>query len=66
MAKFQITAPDGKNYEITAPDDADENSVIEFAKTQFAAKPPAIAAAKPSPPRSPWVRWPLMLQSPQA
>lgn len=38
MAKYRITGPDGAAYEITAPDDADEGSILEYAKTQFGAK----------------------------
>lgn len=47
MAKYQITSPDGATYEITAPDDADEAAVLEYAKTQFGAKP---EQPKPAPP----------------
>jgi len=35
MAKFRITGPDGANYEITAPDDADEAQILSYAKNQF-------------------------------
>jgi hypothetical protein len=36
MAKFIVTAPDGKEYEITAPEGATQEQVIEYAKSQFA------------------------------
>lgn len=35
MAKYQITAPDGNSYEITAPDTASENEVMEYAKSNY-------------------------------
>lgn len=39
MAKFQITGPDGSKYEVTAPDDATEQQVLEY--VQKNAGPPA-------------------------
>lgn len=36
MAKFIVTAPDGKEYEITAPEGATQEQVMEYAKSQFA------------------------------
>jgi hypothetical protein len=36
MAKYRVTSPDGTSYEVTAPDDASESQVLEYAKTQFA------------------------------
>lgn len=38
MAKYRITGPDGGTYEITAPDDADQNAILDYAKTQFGGK----------------------------
>lgn len=35
MATFQITSPDGQKYEITAPDDATEAQVLDYAKQNF-------------------------------
>lgn len=35
MAKYQITSPQGEKYEITAPDDATEAQVLEYARSQF-------------------------------
>lgn len=32
MATFRITGPDGGSYEVTAPDDADENQVLEYVR----------------------------------
>lgn len=37
MARYEITAPDGKRYEVNAPDDASEADVVAFAQKQFAA-----------------------------
>lgn len=37
MAKFQITGPDGANYEVEAPDDASEQQVLDY--VQQKAKP---------------------------
>lgn len=36
MARFEITAPNGSRYEITAPDDASESDVMSYAQKQFA------------------------------
>ena len=36
MPKFQITAPDGNTYEITAPEGATEAQVLEYAKQNYA------------------------------
>ena len=36
MAKYEITAPTGERFEITAPDDATEAQVLEYAQSQFA------------------------------
>ncbi len=35
MAKFRVTAPDGKEYEIDAPDGATEEQVLSYAKANF-------------------------------
>lgn len=32
MARFQITGPDGGTYEVTAPDDADQNQILEYVR----------------------------------
>jgi len=40
MAKYRITRPDGQTYEITAPDNANQQQVMEFAQKQFVAQTP--------------------------
>lgn len=35
MAKFIVTAPDGKEYEITAPEGATQEQVLEYAQANF-------------------------------
>ena len=37
MATYVITAPNGEEFEITAPDDATEDQVLSYAKSQFEA-----------------------------
>jgi hypothetical protein len=32
MAKFQITGPDGGTYEVTAPDDADQDQILQYVR----------------------------------
>lgn len=41
MAKYRITSPDGQTYEITAPDNANQQQVMEFAQKQFGQQKPA-------------------------
>ena len=36
MAKFIVTAPDGKEYEITAPEGASQEEILAYAQAQFA------------------------------
>ena len=36
MAAYEVTSPDGQAFEINAPDDATEEQVMAYAKTQFA------------------------------
>lgn len=60
MAKYRITAPTGETFEITAPDEATQEQVMEYAKQQFAAQakpetPPAPPAAAPVAPPAPEV-----------
>ncbi len=43
MAKFQISAPDGQNYEVEAPDDASEADVMAYVQ-QSAGQPQAAPA----------------------
>jgi hypothetical protein len=41
MAKYQIKAPNGETFEVTAPDDAPIEKVLEYAKQNYqTAKPP--------------------------
>lgn len=35
MATYEITSPDGQVYEVTAPDDASEEQVLTYARSQF-------------------------------
>lgn len=35
MAQFDITAPDGKKYRVTAPDGASQEQVLAYAQSQF-------------------------------
>lgn len=39
MAKYQITGPDGKSFEVTAPDSATQADVMKYAQSQMQAKP---------------------------
>lgn len=34
MAKYRVTGPDGGTFEVTAPDDATEDQVMEYVRTQ--------------------------------
>jgi hypothetical protein len=40
MADYDITAPDGRKFRITAPDGASQDQVLAYAKDQFAKMPP--------------------------
>lgn len=50
MAKFRITAPTGETFEITAPEGATEQQVMQFAKQHFASRDPGAAPAAPAQP----------------
>ena len=39
MAEYEITAPDGTEFVVTAPDDATESQILEYAKSQFKTQP---------------------------
>lgn len=39
MAKYRVTMPDGKKYEIAAPDDMDQQEVIAYALSTFGEDP---------------------------
>lgn len=49
MPKYQITGPDGKAFEVTAPDGATDDEVLAFAQRSFKLAPSAatVPAAKP-------------------
>ena len=48
MAKYKITGPDGKTYEVSAPDGASEQDVLAYAQRSFGAAPAtAPRATKP-------------------
>lgn len=49
MPKYRITSPDGKIYEITAPDGATQQQVMEFAQAQFGQRKQAPQEAAPDP-----------------
>ena len=46
MAKYRITAPDGHSYEVTAPDDATQDQVMQYAQQNYQPQPEA-APSKP-------------------
>ncbi len=45
MARYEITAPDGTRWEVSAPDDATQDQVLAHAQQQWAAKPQQPAQA---------------------
>src|SRR5690349_21785167 len=45
MARYEITSPEGKRFEINAPDGATQEQVLQYAQTQFASPAPAQPAA---------------------
>lgn len=45
MAKYKITGPDGKAYEVNAPDGASEQDVLAYAQRSFGAAPAAAPRA---------------------
>jgi len=56
MATYEITRPDGQTFEVTAPDTATEQQVLEYAKANA---PTAGAAARAAPARAPGIGAPL-------
>lgn len=48
MAKFTITGPDGAEYDVTAPDDATDDQVLEYVRAQHA----SAGAPQPAPEES--------------
>ena len=47
MAKYIITSPDGKKYQVTAPDNATQDQVLAYAQSQHVARGGAHAANGP-------------------
>lgn len=50
MARYEITAPNGERFEITAPDDATEAQVMEYAQSQFNQAQPKVESTQPQEP----------------
>jgi hypothetical protein len=44
MASYEITSPDGQKFQVTAPDDATPDQVMEYAKSNFAQPKTSISA----------------------
>jgi hypothetical protein len=38
MARYEITSPDGRRFEVTAPDDAGQDDVLAYAQSNFGSK----------------------------
>lgn len=49
MPKYRITAPDGQAFEVSAPEGATQDQVLEYAKSQWAKTAQARQAVEPSP-----------------
>ena len=47
MPQYEITAPDGRKFRVTAPDGATQEQVLEYAKQNFPKAEPAQEAPKP-------------------
>lgn len=62
MPAYQITSPDGKTWEVNAPEGASQDQVLEYAKSQWSKSQPKQRAELPAPVRAP-VEDPGMLQS---
>jgi hypothetical protein len=50
MAMFTVTGPDGKEYEVQAPEGATEQEVLEYVKSNVQAAPAAAEVAPAQPP----------------
>lgn len=46
MPNYEITSPEGKKFQITAPDGASQDEVLAYAQEQFKATPPAAASQR--------------------
>ena len=53
MPKFRITAPNGKSYEVTAPDGATQDQVMSYVQSQHAPAPPRGFVTQSPPHRAP-------------
>ena len=51
MPKYEITSPDGKRFEVTAPEGATQEQVLSYAQSKFAETPTA-QPAQPAEPSS--------------
>lgn len=51
MPRYEITSPNGKKFEITAPEGASQEQVMAYAKEQFASQQPTAEAPKPEVPQ---------------
>lgn len=49
MARYEITAPNGQKFEITAPDDATQDQVMAYAQSEFSKAQQPIDLTIPSP-----------------
>lgn len=48
MTKYVVTGPDGKEYEVNAPDNATEQQILEYVRTNYAAtSQPQVPVEKP-------------------
>lgn len=50
MPKYQVTSPDGKTFEVTAPDGARQDEVLAYAQSQFQKPATVSQPAQPAPP----------------
>ena len=46
MGKFRVTSPDGRQFEITAPDGASQEDILQYAQTQFSGQ--SVSQKEPS------------------
>lgn len=49
MAKYRVTGPDGKTYDVNAPDGATEGDAISYVRDQYYSSTPATPERKPDP-----------------
>ena len=53
MPRYEITSPDGAKYEIEAPDNANEQQVLDYARQNFGKQQTAAPSAPAVPPPPP-------------